>query len=102
MRPVQHGDVTAAACVLLALPAEARHSALWRMLAEAESADAFRRETGRLHPLWGNGSLRAAALTRPRMAEPSLDRPDYARCMAMVFEALLARAGEGKTYQPID
>ncbi|HHL22098.1 MAG TPA: hypothetical protein ENJ52_11310 [Aliiroseovarius sp.] len=92
MRRVLPGDVTAAACVLLAQAAEARPRTLARMLAEAETADAYRLETGRLHPLWGNGSLRAAALTRPRADEPYWDDPDYAACMALVFKALVARA----------
>lgn len=92
MRRVLPGDVSAAACVLLALAPEARPRVLARLLAEAETADAYRLETGRLHPLWGNGSLRAAALTRPRAAEPYWDDPEYAACMALVFEALVARA----------
>ena len=61
------------------------------MLAEAETADAFRRETGRLHPLFGNGSLMGAALSRARAPEPFLDDPEYASCMAMVFDALVQR-----------
>ena len=91
MRPVGHGDVAAAACVLLHAPPEARAGLLARLLAEAETADAYRRELGRLHPLWGNGSLMGAAMGHPRAREPFLDEPDYAACMALVFEALVAR-----------
>ena len=91
MRPVGHGDVSAAACVLLRAAHADRPRLLGRMLAEAETADAYRREVGRLHPLWGNGSLMGAALGRPRAPEPFLDDPDYAACMALVFEALVQR-----------
>lgn len=91
MRPVGHGDVTAAACALLRVPAEKRAHLLARLLAEAETADAYRRETGRLHPLWGNGSLMGAAMGHARAREPFLDEPEYAACMAMVFEALVVR-----------
>jgi len=91
MRPVGHGDVSAAACALLHVAADARARLLGRMLAEAETADAYRQETGRLHPLWGNGSLMGAALGHARAREPFLDDPQYASCMAMVFDALVQR-----------
>lgn len=63
------------------------------MLTWADEAETFRRETGRAHPRWGGGSLMAVALIQPRAAEPFLDDPDYAACLAMVFEAFVARAG---------
>jgi hypothetical protein len=91
MLPVLHGDVVTAARVLLAAPRPERGRMLARMLEEADWADAFRRRTGRIHRLWGDGSLRAAAAARPRAAEPPLDDPDYCRCLLLVFEALLAR-----------
>jgi len=92
MRPVLYGDVTAAARAMLAAEPVARRRLLLRMLAEAEAADAHRRETGRVHPLWGTGSLMSAALAYPVAPEPCLDDRDYAGCMAQVFEALVARA----------
>lgn len=95
MRPVLHGDVTMAALALLAVPPDARAALLARILDEAERADRFRRQTGRAHPLWGGGSLMAAAMTRPRAREPYLDDPGYAACLAMLFDALGARAPEG-------
>jgi hypothetical protein len=93
MRAVLHGDVVAAARVLLALPDSARASCLDRMLDEARWADAYRKRTGRAHPLWGNGSLMAAALRRPARPEPALGDAEYCRCLIAVFEALLARRG---------
>ncbi|MCP5039078.1 MAG: hypothetical protein GY945_15905 [Rhodobacteraceae bacterium] len=91
MRRVLHGDVSAAACVLFLLPEDHRQAALHKMLAEADAADAYRQCRGRLHPLWGNGSLMSAALARPHCAEPFLDDPDYAACMALVFTVLAKR-----------
>ena len=103
MRPVGHGDVSAAACALLAAPRAARPALLARLLAQAETADAYRRELGRLHPLWGNGSLMGAARGQRRAREPFLDDPDYAACMVLVFEALVARhAGAGPNEFPSD
>ncbi len=62
------------------------------MLAEADLADQYRRTTGKRHPLWGDGSLMSVALARPYAPEPALDNPDYAACMALIFEALVDRA----------
>ncbi|RME16879.1 MAG: hypothetical protein D6801_04575 [Alphaproteobacteria bacterium] len=92
MRPVLHGDATTAALVLLAAPPALRPGILRRMLREADAADAWRARTGRAHPLWGTGTLMSAAMRRPRAREPYLDDRDYAACLAMVFEALVARA----------
>jgi hypothetical protein len=92
MRPVLHGDVTMAGLALLAAPPGARARLLARMLDEADLADQFRSETGKAHPVWGTGSLMSAAMARPRAREPYLDDPDYAACLAQVFEALVARA----------
>ncbi len=92
MRRVLHGDVTAAARAMLAAPAEARARLLTRLLAEAETADTHRLQTGKAHPLYGTGSLMSAALTHPVAREPYLDDPDYASCMALVFDRLAQRA----------
>ncbi len=95
MRRVLHGDVTAAARALLAVAPEARGALLARLFAEAEAADAHRRATGLAHPDFGTGSLMSAALAHPVAREPWLDDPAYAACMARVFGALAARAGQG-------
>lgn len=92
MRRVLHGDVSAAACVLKLLPKTARHANLLHMMAQADAADAYRQQHQKLHRIWGDGSLMSAALQRPHAAEPLLDDPDYAACMALVFDALVARA----------
>lgn len=89
MRPVLHGDVVAAACALLARPDAERPVLMQRMLSEAAIADLYRKRLGRPHPIWGNGSLMAAARRRVRAAEPFLDDRDYCACLAMVFEALI-------------
>lgn len=92
MRRVLHGDVRAAARTLLAAAPAARAPLLNRLFDEAEIADAHRLTTGRAHPDYGTGSLMAAALAHPVAPEPYLDEPAYAACMALVFEALIARA----------
>jgi len=95
MRRVLYGDVRAAARALLAVPREARAALLTRLFAEAEAADAHRLATGRAHPRYGTGSLMSAALAHDVAREPYLDDATYAACLAEVFEALVARAGQG-------
>ena len=82
MRPVLHGDVSAAARALYRMPAPLRAETCARMIAEAEIADRFRARTGQAHPLFGNGSLMGAARKRPLAAEPGFGDADY--CMALI------------------
>ncbi len=94
MRRVLYGDVRAAARAMLAVPQDARGPLLVRLFAEADCADAHRLATGHAHPVFGTGSLMSAALAHAVMREPYLDDPAYAGCMAEVFAALAARAGQ--------
>ncbi len=89
MRPVLHGDVVAAALVLLRLPVLARRDAMRDMLEQTAAADLYRKRLGKGHPAWGNGSLMAVAMWRERASEPFLDNPDYCRCLITVFSTLL-------------
>lgn len=91
MRAIMHADVTAAARVLLATPQEQRAQLCKRMLREAHWADNFVKRTGRLHALWGNGTLRGAAYARRLAPEPALGALDYAQCFALVLEHVIAR-----------
>lgn len=88
MRPVLHGDVMAAARVLLRVPCDRRQAVMWQMLEQASIADLYYKRLGRGHPEWGNGSLMAVAFTRDMAPEPFLDDPDYCSSFIVVFEAL--------------
>ncbi len=85
---LMHTDAIAAARVLLRHRRERRPWVMHRMLAEAASADAWRRRTGRLHPRWGDGSLMATALRRPLAGEPPLADPAWCRLVAYVYLSL--------------
>ncbi|WP_425101189.1 hypothetical protein [Tropicibacter sp. S64] len=92
MRPVLHGDVSAAARVLLMVPACAREALARRLVTQAEAADRYRKRLGKAHPFWGNGTLMAAALGWGRLPpERRLDDPDFAECFVAVLEALRGR-----------
>lgn len=92
MRAIHHSDITAAARVLLAVPEELRAELCQRMLREAHWADHFTKRTGRLHALWGNGSLRAAAHARRLAPEPATLAGEYGACMALVLDHVLLRS----------
>lgn len=97
MRRVLYGDVSSAARVLVRARPEDRRRLCDRLIGEAEAADRHMRRTGRAHPLWGNGSLMAAARKRVLAPEPGFDDPDYCQCFEMVLRALIRRAaGRGR------
>lgn len=89
MRPVLPGDVSAAARVLLPVPAEARYATARRLIDEACAADLYRRRHGRAHGRWGNGTLMASAHGHPKGREISFDDPDFLDCQLRVIEALI-------------
>jgi hypothetical protein len=89
MRPVLHGDVVGAARALLAVEAGDRNSLIHRLMMQAHWANKYRQMWGKVHPIWGDGSLEVAAVQHRQMPEPYLDAPEYCECMITVFEALL-------------
>ncbi len=89
MRPVLHGDVANAARALLHVPVGMRRHLCDRMIMESDAADEYARATGRLHPIWGNGSLMSAARKRMLADEPGFDDTEYCRCFEMVLRRLV-------------
>jgi len=100
MRPVLHGDVSNAARALLNVPQMLRTDLCARMIQEAELADDFARREGRLHPMFGNGSLMSAARKRMLADEPSFDDAEYCACFEMVLRGLIDRRVGSKRNDP--
>lgn len=96
MRPVTQTDLMAAARVLLVTPAAARETEAAGLINQAVIADAYRRETGRLHPRFGNGSVVSAALAHPQGTPEIPGDREYLSCMALFLDVLLARASLSK------
>lgn len=90
MLPVLHGDLGCAARAVFAVPEDQRERFCRQLIAEAEAADQFFRQFGKIHPRWGNGSLMAAARAHPMVAEPTFDNTDYAECFGLVLKTLCA------------
>ena len=91
MRPLRPADVMAAARALLSAPTAVRPELMRRMMVEADMADSYRRRLGRVHRIWGNGTLASAALVRPLAAWQKPDDSDLLECLALVTDALLVR-----------
>ncbi|MCB1406465.1 MAG: hypothetical protein KDK01_09435 [Rhodobacteraceae bacterium] len=89
VRPVTQTDLAAAARVLLLAPPAAREAEARSLIAQAHTADAHRRATGRAHPWFGNGTLLSAALRRPAAEPRGPGDCTYLACMAQVIDALL-------------
>ncbi len=106
MRPVTLTDLAAAARVLLALPEARRAAAMAALIVRAEAADRYRRRNGLGHPVYGNGTLLAAALAHPAAA-PEAGARDYLACLALATEAVLRHpaapvASPSGKFLPID
>lgn len=93
MRPVGLGDLSAAAGALAAVAPARRAGLMAILIAEAETADRFRRRHGRPHPDFGNGTLMAAALARPQARLAPGGREGLA-ALAQALEAVLAWHGK--------
>lgn len=89
MRRVMHGDVVAAARVLLALPSERRQEVCRSLIEQADAAHRYFKRFGHSHRLWGDGSLMAAAGQRPMRPEPGFSDLEYCLCFEMVLCALI-------------
>lgn len=85
-----HGDVVAAARVLLGVPKGARRSLCRRMIHEAHCAHHYFRRFGRSHLFWGDGSLMSAAHKRTLSPEPGFSDTSYCRCVEMVLNELVS------------
>lgn len=90
MRSILHGDLRAAAIYARDLPPARRGPALAALLDRAHCADRYRKRLGRVHPLWGDGTLWAAVPRPPvGLAEPFLSDQAYLESMLEVFQAIL-------------
>lgn len=90
MRLIGAADLFAAARALLAVPEALRGGLMARMIHEAEAADRYRKRLGRVHPVWGNGTLEAAARGHPLAAAAGLGDAAHLACLALALEALVA------------
>ncbi|SLN21765.1 hypothetical protein PSA7680_00826 [Pseudoruegeria aquimaris] len=102
MRPVLTDDLLAALDCLMAAPPQARAGLRAQMIARAQAAEACRRRNGRMHPVFGGGSLMAAAASlqaRPAVRWRWQD-PQVCREAIALLRAFAAGASSGPADQP--
>lgn len=88
MRRVGLTDLHHAARALCAVPYERRSTFCARLIWQAHVADKYVKRLRRLHPQWGDGSLRAVALTYAPPPVPPPDTADLLACMSVAIKAL--------------
>lgn len=88
MRPVLPNDLDRCARALMVLEEGARSDHMLQLLSAADLADRYRKRTGRMHPVHGDGSLGVAAWRAGLGTRP--DRCDiaYCLCLSIVLEKL--------------
>lgn len=90
MRPVLVGDVFSLAARLAQFPQADRHDHCLRLLQETEAADKYRKKLGRIHPLWGNGSLmgRVGCGAYSCASGPAFQSEEFCACVGEVLVCL--------------
>jgi len=88
MRPVGFDDLRTAARALMAVPQDARGALCARLLQRARWADCYVKRLSKLHPQWGDGTLRAAARPEELAHERWLGDQEYRDCCMLVLSML--------------
>ena len=91
MRPVLAADLICAGRAVLGAPKEERLEVARRITERADIADSFRRETGRVHAEYGDGTLAGAARKWGMRDEPTVCNPDFASALMAVLQVVLYR-----------
>lgn len=94
MRGLAQSDITIVARLLIGLPEVAWEQSIRDLLDRAHAADLYRKRLGRLHPLWGNGTLAGAAQLVDRRAamppEPFLSDRRFFAALGAVIDGVMA------------
>lgn len=85
MRAVHLSDLVVATRVLCGVHPFLRAERAARMLAKAHAADKLRRRLGHGHPLWGDGTLAAAAQGWPGPCPAQGARGDWLSVLALLL-----------------
>ncbi len=92
-RPVLPADVNAVARALLCADAKDRLFLCKAIFVAARTARIHVDHKKALHPLWGDGTLNAAARRFPLAQEPAYDDLDYLTCIQIVLAGLKRELG---------
>ena len=92
MRPVHICDLDAGVRALLVVPPAAQPARARQIVADADTADRYRKRTGRLWRDYGPGTLAGAAARWGRSAAPAFCDARYRAALAVLLAALADRA----------
>ncbi len=84
-------DLHHAARAVQGAPRERREAACFHLIWRAHVADKYVKRLQKLHPLWGDGSLRAAALADLDGMAHWIMSPDILDCFALVSRVLVEK-----------
>ncbi len=89
MRPLAPSDLSVAARALMVFALSERRAAIARLIWQADAADRYRKHIGKSHPIWGNGTLEAAARGHSLAEAKQLSDNDYLACLGVVLDGLV-------------
>lgn len=87
MRPTYLSDLDQAARAVLAVPAQDRAAAAAKIVAQADTADRYRKRLSKAHHEFGTGTLTSAVQDVPR-ADIAYCHAEYRACLALVLAAM--------------
>lgn len=96
MTPVIYNDVLAAVSVVAAAQPDRQAEVIAELIHDADLAEAYRLKYRAAHPVFGDGSLIAAALRHDRRDRCSFQNMEGLTAWLCVLSALLARLSETK------
>jgi len=91
MKSVQLADIDAAARVLMCCPQSTRPRMVAQMLAQAETADKYRRRLRKPHPQFGSGTLMSVAVKYPQAVRVDCFDDDALDAFSHVIKALIVQ-----------
>jgi hypothetical protein len=104
MRRLIFADVMALARALQAAPDSDRIEVGQLVMMHADVADRFRKRFARRHPLWGDGTLEAAARASGLAPASDLRNPAFRAAFGLALRAIdedkLCRAARGQRREP--
>ncbi|WP_299559707.1 hypothetical protein [uncultured Sulfitobacter sp.] len=89
-------DLHHAARAVQMVPPPARRAFSDGLLMRAHAADKYVKRLRKLHPLWGDGSLRAAALACAQADDSAPHDPSLRGCYHLVLQSIDCRAPMGR------
>ena len=96
MRQLSLSDLYHAARALQRVPHDERHGFCEELFWRAHVADKYVKRLQKLHPQWGDGSLRAAAMPYSCGTLQPQNVRDTWSCMAVILEALRDQSKVGE------